>query len=45
LHGIICVLKIITVSLHVHETIDPRTIVEAVGRRNGNGLRLNSSGL
>ncbi len=27
-----------TVSLHVHETIDPRTIIEAVRRRNGNGL-------
>ena len=26
-----------TVSLHVHETIDPRTIVEAVRKRNGNG--------
>jgi adenine-specific DNA-methyltransferase len=26
------------VSLHVHETIDPRTIIEAVRRRNGNGL-------
>ncbi len=25
-----------TVSLHVHERIDPRTIVEAVRRRNGN---------
>lgn len=28
-----------TVSLHVHETIDPRTIIEAVRKRNGNGLR------
>jgi len=27
-----------TVSLHVHETIDPRTIIDAVRRRNGNGL-------
>jgi adenine-specific DNA-methyltransferase len=27
-----------TVSLHVHERIDPRTIIEAVRRRNGNGL-------
>src|SRR3989442_464819 len=27
-----------TVSLHVHETIEPRTIVEAVRKRNGNGL-------
>jgi adenine-specific DNA-methyltransferase len=26
-----------TVSLHVHETIDPRTIVEAVRKRNGTG--------
>lgn len=26
-----------TVSLHVHETIDPRTIIEAVRKRNGNG--------
>ena len=26
-----------TVSLHVHEHIDPRTIVEAVRKRNGNG--------
>jgi adenine-specific DNA-methyltransferase len=26
-----------TVSLHVHERIDPRTIIEAVRRRNGNG--------
>jgi adenine-specific DNA-methyltransferase len=27
-----------TVSLHVHETIDPRTIIEAVRKRNGNGV-------
>jgi adenine-specific DNA-methyltransferase len=27
-----------TISLHVHETIDPRTIIEAVRKRNGNGL-------
>ena len=27
-----------TVSLHVHERIDPRTIMEAVRKRNGNGL-------
>jgi adenine-specific DNA-methyltransferase len=27
-----------TVSLHVHERIDPYTIVEAVRKRNGNGL-------
>ncbi len=26
-----------TISLHVHERIDPRTIIEAVRRRNGNG--------
>jgi adenine-specific DNA-methyltransferase len=26
-----------TVSLHVHERIDPRTIIEAVRKRNGNG--------
>jgi len=28
-----------TVSLHVHERIDPRTIIEAVRKRNGNGGR------
>lgn len=27
-----------TVSLHVHERIDPRTIIEAVRKRNGDGL-------
>src|SRR6267143_4893918 len=27
-----------TVSLHVHERIDPRTIIEAVRKRSGNGL-------
>jgi adenine-specific DNA-methyltransferase len=27
-----------TVSLHVHERIDPRTIIESVRKRNGNGL-------
>ncbi|MGH9352428.1 MAG: DNA methyltransferase [Terriglobia bacterium] len=27
-----------TVSLHVHERIDPRTIIEAARKRNGNGL-------
>jgi adenine-specific DNA-methyltransferase len=27
-----------TVSLHVHERIDPRTIIEAVRKRNGKGL-------
>jgi adenine-specific DNA-methyltransferase len=32
-----------TVSLHVHETIDPRTIVEAVRNRNGNGLPVQPS--
>jgi adenine-specific DNA-methyltransferase len=32
-----------TVSLHVHETIDPRTIIDAVRRRNGNGLPLQPS--
>src|SRR5215210_3967959 len=26
-----------TVSLHVHERLDPRTIIEAVRARNGNG--------
>jgi adenine-specific DNA-methyltransferase len=26
------------VSLHIHERIDPRTIIEAVRKRNGNGL-------
>ncbi len=26
-----------TVSLHVHERIDPRTIIEATRKRNGNG--------
>lgn len=30
--------EIPTVSLHVHERIDPRTIMEAVRARNGNGL-------
>ncbi len=29
-----------TVSLHVHERIDPRSIIEAVRRRNGNGPQL-----
>jgi adenine-specific DNA-methyltransferase len=29
-----------TVSLHVHERIDPRTIIEAVSKRNGNGQAL-----
>jgi len=31
------------VSLHVHETIDPRTIIEAVRKRNGNGLPMQPS--
>src|SRR5437016_901030 len=29
-----------TVSLHVHERIDPRTIIQAVRTRNGNGAQL-----
>ena len=29
-----------TVSLHVHERIDPRTIIEAVRKRNGNGQQM-----
>ena len=29
-----------TVSLHVHERIDPRTIIEAVRKRNGNGKQM-----
>src|SRR3972149_2662598 len=32
-----------TVSLHVHETIDPRTIIEAVRKRNGDGLPVQPS--
>lgn len=32
-----------TVSLHVHETIDPRTIIEAVRKRNGNGYAFQPS--
>jgi adenine-specific DNA-methyltransferase len=32
-----------TVSLHVHETIDPRTIIEAVRKRNGNGVPVQPS--
>ena len=32
-----------TVSLHVHETIDPRTIIEAVRKRNGDGITLQPS--
>src|SRR5262249_33438644 len=29
-----------SVSLHVHERIDPRTIIEAVRRKNGNGTQM-----
>jgi adenine-specific DNA-methyltransferase len=32
--------KVPTVSLHVHERIDPRTIMEAVRRRNGNAPQM-----
>jgi adenine-specific DNA-methyltransferase len=32
-----------TVSLHVHERIDPRTIIEAVRKRNGNGQPVQGS--
>ncbi len=32
-----------TVSLHVHERIDPRTIVEATRKRNGNGAPIQGS--
>jgi len=32
-----------TVSLHVHERIDPRTIIEAARRRNGNGAMVQGS--
>ena len=32
-----------TVSLHVHERIDPRTIIEATRRRNGNGASVQGS--
>ena len=32
-----------TVSLHVHERIEPRTIIEAVRRRNGNGQPVQGS--
>ena len=32
-----------TVSLHVHERIDPRTIIEATRRRNGNGAAIQGS--
>ena len=32
-----------TVSLHVHERIDPHTIIDAVRKRNGNGLAVQPS--
>lgn len=32
-----------TVSLHVHERIDPRTIIEAVRKKNGNGAPVQGS--
>lgn len=32
-----------TVSLHVHERIDPHTIIDAIRKRNGNGLPVQSS--
>jgi adenine-specific DNA-methyltransferase len=32
-----------TVSLHVHERIDPHTIIDAVRKRNGNGLPVQAS--
>ena len=32
-----------TVSLHVHERIDPRTIIEATRKRNGNGAPMQGS--
>jgi adenine-specific DNA-methyltransferase len=32
--------EIPSVSLHVHERIDPRTIIEAVRRKNGNGAQM-----
>lgn len=32
-----------TVSLHVHERIDPRTIIEAIRKRNGNGQLMQAS--
>ena len=35
--------EIPTVSLHVHERIDPRTIIEAVRRRNGEGVPVQGS--
>ncbi len=34
--------EVSTVSLHVHERIDPRTIIEAVRKRNGNGYKQGS---
>jgi adenine-specific DNA-methyltransferase len=35
--------KVPTVSLHVHERIDPRSIIEAVRKRNGNGVNKQGS--
>lgn len=32
-----------TVSLHVHERVDPRTIIDAVRKRNGNGSAMQTS--
>ena len=32
-----------TVSLHVHERIDPRTIIEAIRKRNGDGQPMQGS--
>ena len=36
-------MKCPTVSLHVHERIDPHTIIDAVRKRNGNGLPVQPS--
>lgn len=35
--------EVATVSLHVHERIDPHTIIEAVRKRNGNGVPVQPS--
>src|SRR6516165_359508 len=35
--------EVSTVSLHVHETIDPRTIIEAVRKRNGDAVPVQPS--
>jgi len=35
--------EVLTVSLHIHERIDPRTIIEAVRRRNGDGVPVQAS--